>query len=50
MGLPDIVKNKVTKKEIKEAIFYYDYKYKMMKEEMKPLSKLDSLMNQDLSK
>ena len=48
VGLPDIVKNNVTKKEIKEAVFYYDYK--MMKEEMKPLSKLDSLKNQDLTK
>ena len=48
VGLTDITKNQISKKEIKEAIKWHDYKE--MKEAMRPKSKLDKLKNKDLSK
>ena len=46
VGLPDITETTLTKEEIKEVVF--NNRYKQMKEEMKPLEKLD--LNGDLSK
>ena len=48
IGFPDIITNKITKAEIKEAIFWSNYE--SLKDEMAPLKKLQRLVNEDLTR
>ena len=48
IGLPDIITNKITKPEIKEAIFWSNYE--SLKDEMVPLKKLQRLVNENLTR
>ena len=48
IGLPDVCQEDLDKSEVREAVFLHHYK--VLKEEMEPLKKLQQLVKEDLRK